>query len=56
VHHDLPSDESRAAHAHGWDHYTQRLVLAAAGRDPGPDPWATPPGADAEFEQDKRAH
>jgi len=56
VHRDLPSDESRAAHAHGWDHYTQRLALAAAGRDPGADPWATPPGADAEFEQGKRAH
>jgi uncharacterized protein YndB with AHSA1/START domain len=56
VHRDLPSEESRAAHAHGWDHYTRRLALAAAGVDPGPDPWATPAGADEEFEEGKRAH
>lgn len=56
LHRDLASDESRAAHAHGWNHYTQRLALAAAGRDAGPDPWATPPGADREFEDGKRAH
>jgi uncharacterized protein YndB with AHSA1/START domain len=56
VHRDLPSDESRAAHVHGWEHYTQRLSIAAAGRDPGPDPWSTPAGADEEFEEGKRAH
>jgi uncharacterized protein YndB with AHSA1/START domain/DNA-binding transcriptional ArsR family regulator len=56
VHRGLRTEESRAAHAHGWDHYTRRLALAAAGDDAGPDPWATPPGADAEFEDGKRAH
>lgn len=31
-------------HAVGWPHFTQRLTLAAAGADPGPDPWkASPP-------------
>jgi uncharacterized protein YndB with AHSA1/START domain len=39
AHRDLPSDESRAQHAHGWGHYLERLVTAAAGGDPGPDPW-----------------
>lgn len=34
-----------AKHAIGWPHFTERLVVAAAGRDPGPDPWKTaPPG------------
>ena len=56
VHRDLVSEESRANHAHGWRHYTERLALAAAGRDPGIDPWATPGGADEEFEDGKRAH
>ena len=32
VHRDLPSEESRAQHRHGWEHYTQRLTVAAAGR------------------------
>jgi uncharacterized protein YndB with AHSA1/START domain len=41
VHRDLPSAESVASHAHGWDHYLPRLELAAAGRDPGADPWVT---------------
>jgi uncharacterized protein YndB with AHSA1/START domain len=43
-HRDLPSAESRASHAEGWDHYLARLAMTAAGRDPGPDPWleATP--------------
>jgi uncharacterized protein YndB with AHSA1/START domain len=39
VHKDLPSAEAVASHAHGWDHYLPRLELAAAGRDPGDDPW-----------------
>jgi uncharacterized protein YndB with AHSA1/START domain len=38
----LPSEESRALHAAGWSHYLERLSLAAAGRDPGPDPLAAP--------------
>lgn len=39
VHRDLPSDEMRTAHAEGWTHYVERLAVAAAGADPGPDPW-----------------
>jgi uncharacterized protein YndB with AHSA1/START domain len=38
-HRDLPEAE-RASHGHGWDHYLERLVVAAAGGDTGPDPWA----------------
>jgi len=37
--HQLPTAEAAASHAHGWDHYLPRLELAAAGRDPGEDPW-----------------
>ena len=37
----LPTDQ-RDGQAEGWDHYLPRLAEAAAGRDPGPDPWATP--------------
>jgi uncharacterized protein YndB with AHSA1/START domain len=39
VHSGLP-DEVRAGSAGGWDHYLARLVIAAAGGTPGPDPWA----------------
>ncbi len=35
----LPS-EQREQHAMGWEHFLPRLAEAAAGRDPGPDPWA----------------
>ena len=38
VHRDLPA-EAIAPHAHGWDHYLERLRVAAAGRDAGRDPW-----------------
>jgi uncharacterized protein YndB with AHSA1/START domain len=38
-HRDLPSAEAAESHAHGWDHYFERLTLVAAGGDPGPDPW-----------------
>jgi uncharacterized protein YndB with AHSA1/START domain len=38
-HRGLPSEESAQSHAHGWDHYLERLVVAARGGDPGPDPW-----------------
>ena len=24
---------------HGWDHYLERLLIAARGDDAGPDPW-----------------
>jgi uncharacterized protein YndB with AHSA1/START domain len=45
VHKDLPNAEAVESHAHGWDHYLPRLELAAAGGDPGADPWvANPPG------------
>jgi uncharacterized protein YndB with AHSA1/START domain len=43
VHKDLPSAEAVASHAHGWDHYLPRLEIAAAGGDPGEDPWVTQP-------------
>ena len=39
VHRDLPTAEATAAHAHGWDHYLARLVIAALGGDPGRDTW-----------------
>ena len=41
VHRDLPSAEAVASHSHGWDHYLPRLEIAAAGGDPGQDPWVT---------------
>ena len=31
--------EAALKHAEGWDHFLPRLALAAAGQDPGPDPW-----------------
>ncbi len=34
------NEEGRASHTEGWEHYMERIVLAAAGKDPGPDPWA----------------
>jgi uncharacterized protein YndB with AHSA1/START domain len=37
--HDLPNAEAAESHAHGWDHYLERLVIAARGDDPGADPW-----------------
>ncbi len=39
VHRDLPAAE-RAQHDEGWNHFLPRLEIAAAGGDPGPDPWA----------------
>jgi len=40
----LPADDTATGHARGWDHYLARLRVAAAGADPGVDPWiATPP-------------
>ena len=39
VHRDLPTAEATASHAHGWDHYLDRLVTAASGKDPGRDTW-----------------
>jgi len=40
VHRGVPR-ETRRRSAAGWAHYLARLALAAAGHDPGPDPWAT---------------
>ena len=37
----LPSADAAGSHAHGWDHYFERLQLAAQGGDPGTDPWTT---------------
>jgi uncharacterized protein YndB with AHSA1/START domain len=39
THRDLPTRESADRHAHGWNHYLERLTVAAGGGDPGPDPW-----------------
>jgi len=38
VHTGLPTAESAEAHGVGWDEYLSRLVIAAPGGDPGPDP------------------
>ena len=43
-HRDLPAEE-RPGHASGWAHYFGRLAIAAAGRDPGPDPGMPDPNA-----------
>jgi uncharacterized protein YndB with AHSA1/START domain len=40
VHRDLP-EPAREQHARGWEHFLERLRVAAAGGDPGPDPWAS---------------
>ena len=39
THSGLPNAEQCAGHAEGWAHYLDRLATAAAGRDPGPDPF-----------------
>lgn len=38
THSGLPNEVECASHDRGWAHYLGRLTLAAAGRDPGPDP------------------
>ena len=38
-HYDLPNAEAAESHAHGWDHYLERLEIAARGGDAGEDPW-----------------
>jgi uncharacterized protein YndB with AHSA1/START domain len=38
-HHGFPDADAAQSHAHGWDHYLGRLAVAAAGGDPGTDPW-----------------
>jgi uncharacterized protein YndB with AHSA1/START domain len=37
-HDDLPSSELRDGHRIAWETYLPRLVIRAAGGDPGPDP------------------
>jgi uncharacterized protein YndB with AHSA1/START domain len=37
THTGLPDKEQCAAHEEGWAHYLDRLQVAAAGGDPGPD-------------------
>ena len=44
VHRGLPEPEVRQ-HALGWPHFLDRLVVAGAGGDAGPDPWASSPHA-----------
>ncbi|MFY9580225.1 MAG: SRPBCC family protein [Gaiellaceae bacterium] len=43
THRDLPDSAAAESHAHGWDHYLERLAIAAAGGDPGTDPWISGP-------------
>ncbi len=38
VHRDLTPVQAER-HGEGWDHFLARLVVAAAGGDPGPDPY-----------------
>jgi uncharacterized protein YndB with AHSA1/START domain len=38
VHSGLTSGQEEI-HAAGWQHFLARLIYAAAGDDPGPDPW-----------------
>ena len=38
VHRGLPPDQA-SIHGTGWRHFLGRLGQAAAGADPGPDPW-----------------
>jgi uncharacterized protein YndB with AHSA1/START domain len=44
VHSGLPAPEA-SQHRLGWAHFLERLVTAAGGGGPGPDPWATEPPA-----------
>jgi uncharacterized protein YndB with AHSA1/START domain len=39
THSGLPTEEASHQHGEGWDHYLGRLAVAAAGGDPGKDPW-----------------
>ncbi len=43
THRDLPDADAATKHAHGWEHYLDRLQTCGAGRDPGIDPWITGP-------------
>jgi uncharacterized protein YndB with AHSA1/START domain len=48
IHSDLPSGEPAESHGAGWDHYLERLRVAAAGGDPGHDSWANGTTADGD--------
>jgi uncharacterized protein YndB with AHSA1/START domain len=48
VHRDLPSEDSAGAHGRGWSHYLERLQVAGAGGDPGPDPGVEQASAQAD--------
>jgi uncharacterized protein YndB with AHSA1/START domain len=39
THSGLPDADATAKHAHGWDHYLERLQIVARGEDAGRDPW-----------------
>jgi uncharacterized protein YndB with AHSA1/START domain len=39
THSGLPDVEATQKHAHGWDHYLERLQIVARGDDPGRDTW-----------------
>ena len=39
THGGLPDADATGAHAHGWDHYLERLEIVARGDDPGRDAW-----------------
>jgi uncharacterized protein YndB with AHSA1/START domain len=43
THRDLPGAEAAESHGHGWDHYLERLGVAAAGGAPGPATGVTGP-------------
>jgi uncharacterized protein YndB with AHSA1/START domain len=47
IHRNLPPEEL-AQHGVGWGHFLARLAVAAAGEDPGPDPWAATSEPDAD--------
>ncbi len=42
AHRQLPA-AAVSFHRAGWDHYLERLAVAATGADPGPDPWRVAP-------------
>jgi uncharacterized protein YndB with AHSA1/START domain len=44
IHRDLPTLESAEKHTHGWNHYLDRLAIAASGGDPGADELGEPRG------------
>ena len=39
THSGIPTEESAKRHGEGWQHYLDRLAIAATGADPGRDPF-----------------